>query len=126
MNQTDRISLLKNIENFIIDLSCDKIGTYPIQSIIEKSKSKIEKVLISQNLENKLEILIFNQYGCHVIEKLLSHVEEEYISKTYKYIIDNFLSLSYHVNGIYVVKTFLTLHIKNVDKEKIKLIIKEN
>ena len=70
--------------------------------------------------------MVYNPYGCHVLEKLLSCVEEEYISFIYSYIIDNFLRLAYNCNGICLVKKILTFTEKKFLQDKIKKIVKEN
>ena len=65
-------------------------------------------------------------FGSHVLEKLLTCFEEEYISFIYDYIYDNFLTLANNNNGICVVKKIVSLtHKKNLH-DKIKIIIKEN
>jgi len=63
----------------------------------------------------------------HIIEKLLTCFEEEYINFIYGYIIENFLDLANNNNGICVVKKILAFtHMKIIhDKLKIKIIDNE-
>ena len=126
LGQNDRIDFLQKIENSIVKFSCDKIGTYPIQTIIENLNSEIEKFILIKSIKGHIEELVYNPYGCHVLEKLLSCVEEKYISFIYSYIIDNFLRLAYNCNGICLVKKLLTFTDKKALQDKIKKIIKEN
>ena len=65
-------------------------------------------------------------FGSHVLEKLLTCFEEEYVRFIYNYIVDNFLELANNNNGICIVKKILTFtHKKNIH-DKFKIIIKEN
>ena len=126
LNQKDRIDFLKGIENSMVKLSSDAIGTYPIQTIIEHVGSKNEKIIIINALKESIKELCVDPFGSHVLEKLLTCFEEEYINFIYNYIVDNFLDLANNNNGICVVKKILTFtHKKNLH-DKIKIIVKEN
>ena len=126
LSPNDRIDFLTKIENSIAKFSCDNIGTYPIQTIIENLNSNIEKFIIIKAIKDRIEELIYDPYGCHVLERLLSCIEEEYISFLYLYILDNFLKLANNCNGICLVKKILTFTNKKNLHEKIKQIVKEN
>jgi len=109
-----------------VKLSSDSIGTYPIQTIIEHVGSKNEKNIIINALKDNIKELSFDSFGSHVLEKLLSCFEEEYVSFIYNYIIDNFLELANNNNGICIVKKILSFtHKKNLH-DKLKVIVKEN
>ena len=126
LNQKDRIDFLLVIEKSIVKLSSDSIGTYPIQTIIEHVGSKNEKNIIINALKDNIKELSFDSFGSHVLEKLLSCFEEEYVSFIYNYIIDNFLELAKNNNGICIVKKILSFtHKKNLH-DKLKVIVKEN
>ena len=126
LNQKDRIDFLKGIEKSIVKLSSDSIGTYPIQTIIEHVGSKNEKIIIINALKNSIKELAVDPFGSHVLEKLLTCFEEEYVSFIYTYIVDNFLDLANNSNGICVVKKILTFTHKKSMHDKLKAIIKEN
>ena len=108
LNQKDRIDFLLSIEKSMVKLSSDSIGTYPIQTIIEHVGSKNEKNIIINSLKDNIKELSVDAFGSHVLEKLLTCFEEEYVSFLYNYIIDNFLELAYNNNGICIVKKILT------------------
>ena len=122
----DRIDFLQKIKNSMLQFSCDSIGTYPIQTIIENLKSNSEKSIVINAIKSHIEELANNPYGCHVLEKLLNCIEEEYISFLYSYISDNFLKLAINSNGICLVKKILTFINKQNLHEKIKHLVKEN
>ena len=126
LNQKDRIDFLQKIQNSIIRFSCDSIGTYPIQSIIENLNSQTEKFIVINAIKNNVEELVNDPYGCHVLERVLNCIEEEYISFLYSYIYDNFLKLAKNSNGICLVKKLLTFTNKKNLHEKIKQIVKDN
>ena len=126
LNQKDRIDFLKKIEKSIVSYSCDSIGTYPIQTIIESLISKLEKNIIISSIKDHIEVLIYDPFGCHVLEKILTFIEEEYISFIYSYIYDNFLKLAYNSNGICTIKKLLALTQEHYLHNKIKIIIINN
>ena len=126
LNQKDRTDFLLSIENSLIKLSSNSIGTYPIQGIIEHIGSKIEKNIIINVIKDHIEKLSIDPYSCHVIEKILSCFEEEYISFIYEYISQNFLTLAYDANGICLVKKIITFTHKSKIHEHIKNIVEEN
>ena len=126
LNQKDRIDYLQSIENSLIKLSSNNIGTYPIQGIIEHLGSKVEKTIIINAIKNHIEKLSIDPYSCHVIEKILSCFEEEYISFIYDYISQNILKLAYNANGICLVKKIITFTHKTKIHEQIKNIVEEN
>ena len=126
LNQKDRIDFLKDIEKSMVKLSSNSIGTYPIQTIIEHVGSKNEKIIIVNALKDNVKELAVDPFGSHVLEKLLTCFEEEYVSFIYNYIVDNFLELANNNNGICIVKKILTFtHKKNIH-DKLKIIVKEN
>ena len=126
LNLKDRIDFLKKIEKSIVSYSCDSIGTYPIQTIIEGLISKLEKNIIISSIKDHIEVLIYDQFGCHVLEKILTFIEEENISFIYLYIFDNFLKLAYNSNGICTIKKLLVLTQEHYLHNKIKTIIINN
>jgi len=106
----------------MVQLSIDEIGTYPIQTMIEFSNNKIEKIIILSALKNHIEKLIYNPYGSYVVEKLISCMPENDITFIFIYLLNNFSLLAFNSNSICVIKKLLTL---NLSKE-IHEIIKKN
>ena len=126
LNQKDRIDFLKKIEKSIVKLSSNSIGTYPIQTIIEHVGSKNEKVIIISAIKDHIKELSIDPFGSHVLEKLLTCFEEEFISFIYDYAYDNFLNLANNNNGICIVKKILSFTHKKTLHDKLKIIVKEN
>ena len=116
----DRIDFLKKIENSFLLFSCHNIGTFPIQSIIEILNTEYEILIIVSALKDNYENLIYNSFGCHVIERAISFIDEKYIPFIYSFITNNFLILSYNNNGICIIKKLITFtNKKNLHLEKI-------
>jgi hypothetical protein len=126
LNQKDRNEYLNSIKDSLVELSCNIIGTYPIQGIIEFIGSKTEKQLVINSIKNYIYKLAFDPYGSHVIEKIISCFEEDLSYFIYDFIINNFLDLSYNQNGICIIKKFVSFIHKVKYHEKIKKIIEEN
>ena len=126
LNQKDRVELLKGIEKSLVKLSSDSVGTYTVQAIIEHVGSKNEKIIIISALKDNIKKLSFDPFGSHVLERLLTYFEEEYISFIYSYLVNNFIELASDSNGIVVIKKILTFTHKKVLHDKIKNIVKEN
>ena len=126
LNQKDRVELLKGIEKSIVKLSSDSVGTYTIQTIIEHVGSKNEKIIIVSALKDNIRELSFDPFGCHVLERLLTYFEEEYIPFIYSYVVNNFIELASDNCGVVVIKKILTFTHKKTLHDKIKNIVKEN
>ena len=126
LNQKDRIDFLKGIEKSLIKLSSDSIGTYPIQTIIEHLSSDIEKMIIISAIKDRFEELIYDPFGCHVLEKILICFEDEYTMFIYSYIFDNFLYIANNNNGICIIKKILSFTNKKSLHDKLKGIVIEN
>ena len=94
LNQKDRIEFLTIIQNDLGSLAIDFTATYPIQGIIEQLGSKAEKKIIYMGIKDLINIYCYNIYGTHILEKMLSYFEEEFIKEIIDYAIKNFIDLS--------------------------------
>lgn len=112
LRKNERIIFLMLIKNNIYDISVSKVGTYPLQSIIDQLETKEEKLIIAESFQGKILEMCLDSQGTHVIEKILSCFEEEIINDVYNIIIDNILTLADNVNGLCVCKKII-IHAKN-------------
>ena len=126
LNQKDRIEFLTSIQNDLSSLGIDFIATYPIQGIIEQLGSKAEKKIIYMGIKDSINVYCYNVYGTHILEKILSYFEEEFIGEIIEYVYNNFIDLSFHINGICIVKKLLLMTHKKDLHNKIKKIIYDN
>lgn len=126
LNQKDRIDFLSAIKNDLSALAIDNTATYPIQGILEQLGSKAEKKIIYLGLKDSISIYCYNIYGTHVLEKMLSYFEDEFIEEIINYVYNNFINLSYHINGICIVKKLLLMTYKKDLHQKLKKIVFDN
>ena len=126
LNEKDKIDFLLFISDYFIKLSTNIIGTYPIQGIIELITSKNEKKIIVNAIKDSLIELCYDKFGTHILEKIISCFEDEYIGFIFDFVEKNFLLLSNHINGICIVKKIVSYLNKKDIHEKIKKIINDN
>ena len=126
LNEKDKIDFLLFISDYFIKLSTNIIGTYPIQGIIELITSKNEKKIIINAIKDSLIELCYDKFGTHILEKIISCFENEYIEFIFDFVEKNFLLLSNHINGICIVKKIVSYLNKKDIHEKIKKIINDN
>lgn len=126
LTELDKIEFIKRIQKSFVQLCTDKIGTYPIQTMIEQIRLPSIKNLISQIIKKHVKNLSYDHFGSHVLEKILIYFEEEYIKFIYDFIITNFIDLATNNNGICIIKKILTFTHKKKLHQKIKNIVKEN
>ena len=112
LSQTDRLIFLNNICPFILNLSTNKIATYPIQCIIEHLNNKQEKDLIFYSVFANIMSLSLDLYGTHVVEKVLSSLEYEQIKPIIQFVLDNFMFLVNNANGLCLVKKVIVIEYK--------------
>ena len=105
----ERLSYLNQISPYILNLSINKVATYPIQCIIANLITHQEKEIIINAINSNVDKLSFDIYGTHVVEKILLCLDPSYAQSIIQFILDNFISLSCHVNGLCVAKRILTL-----------------
>ena len=126
LSQKDRIEYLTIIQNDIGVLGIDITATYPIQGIIEKLGSSAEKNIIYLGVKDYINVFCYNTYGTHVLEKMLSYFEDQFVQEIIDFVYDNFMDLACHINGICVVKKLILMMHKRELHEKVKKIIYEN
>lgn len=103
-----------------------KIGTYPLQAIIEQINSPSERNMVLSMIQPNLIPLIQDPHGCHVIEKIITCFSEDVIPFIYSTVIENFLNIASHCNGLCVVKKVI-IHSTNPGTiDTIKDIIVQN
>ena len=109
LGPNERLSYLNNISSSIPNLSINKVATYPMQCIIANLMTHQEKEMIMEVINSNINKLSFDIYGTHVVEKALMCLEPIYTKSTIQIILDNFLMLSSHVNGLCIAKRILLL-----------------
>ena len=126
LSQKDRIEYLTIIQNDLGMLAIDITATYPIQGIIEQLGSNAEKNIIYLGIKEYINIFCYNVYGTHVLEKMLSYFEDQFIQEIIDFVYNNFMDLACHINGICIVKKLIMMIHKKELHEKLKKKILEN
>ena len=105
LSPTKRIYFIHCIGVNLRLIASNKIGTYPLQSIIESLHSKEEKYLAIEifRSNNFLIDLCLDNYCVHVIEKFLNCIDEELISDCYELIYKRFSIIVNDFNGVGIV-----------------------
>jgi hypothetical protein len=106
----ERLMLLRHLRKYLLQISNSNIGTYPLQSIIEKLSKPEEKKIICDAIadENVLREICSDQQGVHVIEKIIVCFKEELIPFVYEYILSNFMILANTSTGLVITKKIIT------------------
>jgi hypothetical protein len=87
-------------------ISCNNSGTHSLQSLIEIINMPGEEELVKEAVKDHILTLSYDINGTHVIQKIISSIDEnnrEHINKT---LLTNFDKLIYDSNGICVVRVF--------------------
>ena len=101
----------------MFEIGTSKIGTYPLQSLIDQLKSEEEKAIVADSFNGKILDMCLDPQGTHVIEKIITCFEEKYIEDYYNIIIDNIITLADNVNGLCVCKKII-YHVCNLKTMK--------
>ena len=125
LNQIDNTKFFSLIiQNFIL-LSINKVSTHFIQLLISQIININKRKMIIQIVNSNLLKFSFDIYGCHIIEKIIICYEPVICKEIYKFIINNFVMLSNHVNGLCLIKQFLIIQYKKEYFSLIKKILIE-
>lgn len=95
-------------------ISCNSVGTFPLQKIIESITTEENQVIFLKNLsanvsKNGLIRISFNEYGSHVLEKIIIQFEhlEESLSFLYDIILENLVEFSQNPSSLCIVKKII-------------------
>jgi hypothetical protein len=95
-------------------IATDKIGTYPLQYIIEMLNTTKEKQILIECIRNSVYELSMDTQGTHVIEKIILTIEESKLDFIFYIIVDRFMELANNINGLCVCKKSI-VHSNNPD-----------
>ena len=108
-DKNQRIKILKELSNTINEDCTDEFGTHTIQNLIEfaSSEEEFKLLLISFNDFNRITVTSLNQYGTHVIQKLIVHIPEKYRMLFNLMFVKFICILSRDMYGVCAVKKFI-------------------
>ena len=96
------------MKNKIIMIANDIAGTHCLQALIGSMETVKEEQIIKDSLVNHLLELSCNINSTHVIQKIVSEIKEPKRDYVNNFIISNFLVLCKDVNGICLIKKFIS------------------
>lgn len=67
-----KLVFLVYIERYFPTIAKNAIGTYPLQTILSKLESEIEQNIVISRLENHLQELVYDKFGCFIVERTIS------------------------------------------------------
>ena len=123
LESEERLSFVNAIIPNVITFSMNKVATYPIQCIIGSLSSQKEKELIMHKINPHIKTLILDIYGTHVIEKILMCLEPEHCLLIKQFILENYVYLANHMNGLCLAKKILMLEYKKEHFNTLKQIL---
>jgi hypothetical protein len=109
-----------------LNISKSRIGTYPLQFIIEHINNINESEIILNAIKNDILELSLDTYGCHVIEKIIMCFNEDLIGFIYEIAIESFMTLANNANGLCIIKIIMIDASKKETIEKLKKLIIDN
>ena len=116
LSDNDRVLFLEKIKDNIVSIANNKIGTYPLQAVIDKMKLPREREILVEAVKNSVLEMCQDQNGVHVIEKMILCFSENEIQIVYSTLIDYFEILANNANGLCVAK--LVILCKNPENLK--------
>jgi len=123
LNDSDRILFLNKIKKDMVSIANNKIGTYPLQAVIDKMRTVAEKDILIDAMKDSVLVMCQDQNGVHVIEKIILCFTEADILCIYESIIDNFEVIANNANGLCVAKLIiLCKNPENLKKLHLKIV----
>jgi len=114
LEDKERIKFLLNIKDHVEEIGNSKVGTYPLQAVLDQLKSVEEKNIMIYSVKDVMLNMCQDPQGSHVIEKMIIIWDEDLIKFIYETIIDNYMLLANNVNGLCVCKKVI-IHGQNIE-----------
>ncbi len=89
-------------------IACNNSGTHSLQSLIEIINMPGEEDLVKEAVRDSILTLSYDINGTHVIQKVLSSIDENNRESINKILLNNIDKLIYDSNGICVVSKYIT------------------
>ena len=125
-NLKQRLYLYEKLKKNFIDVCKDMGGTHCIQSLIERINSIKEENLLRECIKNNLLELSYNSNSTHVIQKIICAINENNRQYINIFIFENILKLCKDVNGICIIKKFISENNNIIIRNEILKLLIEN
>ena len=107
-NLKQRLYLYDKLKKNFIEVSKDIAGTHCIQSLIGPINSTKEEDLLRESIQKYLLELSYNSNSTHIIQKIICTINENNRQYINIFIFENLLKLCKDVNGICIIKKFIS------------------
>ena len=121
-----RLYLYDKLKKNFIEVSKDIAGTHCIQSLIEPINSTKEEDLLRESIQNYLLELSYNSNATHIIQKIICTINENNRQYINNFIFENILKLCKDVNGICIIKKFISENNNIIIRNEIIQLLTEN
>jgi hypothetical protein len=123
-----KLMILQHLMKYIIPVSNNSIGTYPLQFIIDKLNTSEEKKIVCQEVcdESILKAIMSDPHGVHVIEKITMCFKEEMITNIYDYVLRNFLALANTSTGLVITKKIIMNASLPLSQKRLQILLINN
>ncbi len=125
-NLKQRLYLYDKLKKNFIEVSKDIAGTHCIQSLIEPINSTKEEDLLRESIQNYLLELSYNSNSTHIIQKIICTINENNRQYINNFIFENILKLCKDVNGICIIKKFISENNNIIIRNEIIQLLTEN
>ena len=125
-NLKQRLYLYDKLKKNFIEVSKDIAGTHCIQSLIEPINSTKEEDLLRESIQNYLLELSYNSNSTHIIQKIICTINENNRQYINNFIFKNILKLCKDVNGICIIKKFISENNNIIIRNEIIQLLTEN
>ena len=129
VNFEEKLFYLNKIKEKFYFISTHRIGTYPLQYIIEHVKTNEEKTILIDCLEINKKFLLkmsIHEFAVHVIDKILTTCDENLANGIFHICLENFMKLAMDKNGIFLIKRIMNKSETTWTRNKIMQIIFDN
>ena len=129
INFEEKLFYLNKIKEKFYFIATHRIGTYPLQYIIEHVNTHEEKILLIDCLETHKRFLLqlsTHEFAVHVIDKILTACDENLSNEIFHFCLENFMKLALDRNGIFLIKRMMNKSENTTTNNKIMQIISEN
>ena len=125
-NLKQRLYLYDKLKKNFIEVSKDMGGTHCIQSLIEPINSSKEENLLRESIQNNLLELSYNSNSTHIIQKIICTINENDRQYINIFIFENIVKLCKDVNGISIIKKFISENNSIIIRNEIIKLLIEN
>ena len=108
-NKEQTLLIIKELSGSLCDDCIDEFANYSLQTLIEKAYNEEEYKLLLSSFDDCIKIAIstMNQYGFHVICKLIEHIPESIRTQFNLLFVKLICIFSRNKYGVFAVKTFI-------------------